>query len=98
MQWDPETMDWALWLPFMSLLAGRAWPWLLRMPGPRQVASRTVGASRVGRPPLYKTGKLAPCGPTVGNGLRALSVAVPPARGWELPVGGGRREPRAGQQ
>lgn len=34
MQWDPETMDWALWLPFISLLAGRAWPWLLRIPGP----------------------------------------------------------------
>lgn len=34
MQWDPETMDWALGPPFISPLAGRAWPWLLSIPAP----------------------------------------------------------------
>lgn len=34
MQWDPETMVWELWPPFISPLAGMLWPWLLSIPEP----------------------------------------------------------------
>lgn len=46
MQWDPETMDWALGPPFISPLAGRAWPWLLSIPAPGQKADGTLRVSQ----------------------------------------------------
>jgi len=45
-QWDPETMVWELWPPFISPLAGMLWLWLLSIPEPEQKSgSRSLKAS-----------------------------------------------------
>lgn len=64
MQWDPETMDWELWLPFISPLACRVWPWLLSIPGP---GKGQVRLSEPGHSPLLEQ-----------EGAEGPPVAVPP--------------------
>lgn len=54
MQWDPETTGWEPGPPFISPSACRAWPWLLRIPGPEREAGGTVRASQA--QPLQRPG------------------------------------------
>lgn len=61
MQWDPETADWELWLPFISLWAGTAWPWVPSIPGPGQEGSKAVTETK-----LQVPGELGT--PTAGQG------------------------------
>lgn len=96
MQWDPETMDWELWLPFISPLAGRAWPWLLRIPGPGREAGRSVREPGQASWALPATGSSQGVAlPEIRNGPRGLAVALPSAGGPKLLEGGSCREPHA---
>ena len=66
MQWDPGTRGWEPWLPFISPLAGRLWPWFGSIPGP---AKSRAGLSEA---------RHSPAGVGMAEGP---SVAMPPALG-----------------
>lgn len=100
MQWEAEATDWEPWLPLISPLAGRLWPWLLSIPGPgrtRVVPSEarrsppqglegTVGTVR---PCLLPAGR-APCaGPdwAKGSGAWPALRASPTHPGSPAPEG-----------